>query len=166
MICTLLASFILGFPPIFDGFQIMWVIWVILPFISGSFLFTTHDPNVMTFMAGIHDICVFNQYFLVKRSKGNKQMTGMWKCVERLAYRFFIIVIVNIAVFGLYFLSNIPRFLNFRSFLSLTGFDNSVNLFGYTSASWPYNIEKYSLRDQVSLSQTITMFLFVLQVGI
>ena len=52
LVLNLMISFLLGFPPMYAGYQLMWLSWLILPLISFSFLFTPHDHNVYTFNLG------------------------------------------------------------------------------------------------------------------
>ncbi|KXS20321.1 hypothetical protein M427DRAFT_108458, partial [Gonapodya prolifera JEL478] len=37
-------------PTVFQGYQLLWVTWIVLPFVAFSMLFTAHDPEVMTQM--------------------------------------------------------------------------------------------------------------------
>ncbi|CAG8502932.1 3042_t:CDS:10 [Ambispora gerdemannii] len=46
----LLLSYIFLLPPIFTGYQILWVLWVILPLLAFSFFFNPHEADTMTTM--------------------------------------------------------------------------------------------------------------------
>ncbi|KAJ3021069.1 UNVERIFIED_CONTAM: hypothetical protein HDU68_009821, partial [Siphonaria sp. JEL0065] len=46
----ILLSYVFLLPPVLTGYQILWLLWVIFPFQSIGFLFTPHDPAVMTTM--------------------------------------------------------------------------------------------------------------------
>lgn len=48
----LLLSFCLLLPPIMTGYQIIWMMWVILPTLSISMLFTPHEDGIMLLMPG------------------------------------------------------------------------------------------------------------------
>jgi hypothetical protein len=43
-------SICLLLPPILQGYQMMWVLWIILPIVALSLLFVPHDPEIMTAM--------------------------------------------------------------------------------------------------------------------
>ncbi|KAJ1549648.1 hypothetical protein HK405_006518 [Cladochytrium tenue] len=45
-----ILSFILTLPLTLAGYQLLWLVWVILPVQTAPFLFTPHDPQVMTYM--------------------------------------------------------------------------------------------------------------------
>ncbi|KAI9207507.1 uncharacterized protein BJ171DRAFT_276649 [Polychytrium aggregatum] len=64
-------SYIVLLPPIFTGYQIMWMVWVILPILCFSFLFTPPDPEIMTHMpvkntALLKDKMRFTYYYIVR----------------------------------------------------------------------------------------------------
>lgn len=46
------VSFCLVLPPILTGYQILWLLWIILPIVTLSMLFTPHDDNIMLLMPG------------------------------------------------------------------------------------------------------------------
>lgn len=48
----LLLSFCLLLPPILTGYQVIWIMWVVLPILSISMLFTPHDDGIMLLMPG------------------------------------------------------------------------------------------------------------------
>lgn len=48
----MLLSYCMLLPPILTGYQLMWVLWVVMPPLALSFLFSPHDPQVMTTMPG------------------------------------------------------------------------------------------------------------------
>jgi magnesium-transporting ATPase (P-type) len=43
----MVLDYILLLPPIFDSYQIIWVLWVIVPIMTVSYLWTPHEPDVM-----------------------------------------------------------------------------------------------------------------------
>jgi hypothetical protein len=46
-------SSILNFPPIINGYQILWLSAVMIPLLSLSVMFIPNDPKIMTYMPGI-----------------------------------------------------------------------------------------------------------------
>ncbi|KAI8842809.1 hypothetical protein BJ741DRAFT_528519, partial [Chytriomyces cf. hyalinus JEL632] len=48
--CLTLLSYLFLLPPIFTGYQMIWLLWIILPIQSAAFLFTPHDPDAMKLM--------------------------------------------------------------------------------------------------------------------
>jgi glycerol-3-phosphate acyltransferase PlsY len=47
-----LLSFCLLLPPILTGYQMLWVMWIILPILAISMLFSPHEDNIMLMMPG------------------------------------------------------------------------------------------------------------------
>lgn len=45
-------GFCMLLPPVFTGYQILWIMWVILPVLTVSMLFTPHNDNIMLLMPG------------------------------------------------------------------------------------------------------------------
>jgi magnesium-transporting ATPase (P-type) len=43
----LVVSYALTMPPILCSYQIAWLVWVILPMLSASFLFSPYEPDIM-----------------------------------------------------------------------------------------------------------------------
>ncbi|KAJ3246476.1 hypothetical protein HDU78_006897 [Chytriomyces hyalinus] len=48
--CLTLLSYLFLLPPIFTGYQMIWLLWIILPIQSAAFLFTPHDSDAMKLM--------------------------------------------------------------------------------------------------------------------
>jgi len=48
----LILSSCLFLSPIFTGYQILWVMWIICPILALSFLFNPHEADTMTTMTG------------------------------------------------------------------------------------------------------------------
>jgi magnesium-transporting ATPase (P-type) len=46
--CLIISSYCFLMPPIFTGYMIMLMLWVISPILSFSLLFTPHDSGIMT----------------------------------------------------------------------------------------------------------------------
>ncbi|KAL1926772.1 hypothetical protein VTP01DRAFT_5418 [Rhizomucor pusillus] len=66
-----LLSYCMLLPPIFTGYQILWIMCIILPIVTLSMLFTPHDDNLMLLMPGKnHDHLVslgrFMVYFVLR----------------------------------------------------------------------------------------------------
>lgn len=80
----LLITYALGMPPIFTGYQLIWLTWILLPFISTSFLFTSHDAEVMTFMP----------------VKNTKNLKDKWIHVRYYFYRFCLPSVSVVAFFA------------------------------------------------------------------
>ena len=65
------CSYILLFPPILEGYQIQWTLWLLIPCISFSFFFSPYDSEIMTHVP-VKNNGKLNQmkrhviYFLVK----------------------------------------------------------------------------------------------------
>ncbi|CAG8462820.1 12166_t:CDS:10 [Ambispora leptoticha] len=73
-ITTLLfLSCVLFLPPIFTGYQILWVLWVISPLLAFSFFFNPHEADTMTTMPvknvdHLSDLARFIAYFFLRFS--------------------------------------------------------------------------------------------------
>eukprot|EP00002_Diphylleia_rotans_P025702 TRINITY_DN5088_c0_g1_i6.p1 TRINITY_DN5088_c0_g1~~TRINITY_DN5088_c0_g1_i6.p1 ORF type:complete len:1270 (+),score=233.21 TRINITY_DN5088_c0_g1_i6:49-3858(+) len=68
---TLLISFCALSPPIMHGYQLLWLMWVIVPALSVSFLSSSTEPDIMYLMPAkntdeIEDISRFVVYFLMR----------------------------------------------------------------------------------------------------
>ncbi|KAJ3045042.1 hypothetical protein HK097_001311 [Rhizophlyctis rosea] len=50
LVLTYILSYCLLLPPIFSGYQVMWVMWVLMPMICLTFMVTPHAEDVMTHM--------------------------------------------------------------------------------------------------------------------
>lgn len=48
-----ILSYCLLLPPIFEGYQMIFTLWFLFPWISFSFFFSPYDPQVMTHMPGM-----------------------------------------------------------------------------------------------------------------
>ncbi|TPX71870.1 hypothetical protein SpCBS45565_g00930 [Spizellomyces sp. 'palustris'] len=81
----MILSYCLLFPPIFTGYQLFWLLWIILPPLSLSFMFSPHDPRVMTTMP------VKNTHHLKDR----------WRFVVYFLIRFSVPVVLCVAVFAI-----------------------------------------------------------------
>lgn len=46
----LLISYCFLLPPAMTGYQILWVMWVIIPLLILSYFFSPHEPDTMTMM--------------------------------------------------------------------------------------------------------------------
>lgn len=73
MSLLMLLNFVLLLPPIFNGYQIIWVLWVIVPIMTISNLWTPHEVDVMNQLPvknvdHLHDFSRFFKYFLLRVS--------------------------------------------------------------------------------------------------
>ncbi|KAI8076326.1 uncharacterized protein BX664DRAFT_344388 [Halteromyces radiatus] len=69
--CLQMISFCTVLPPILTGYQILWVLWIILPILTLSMLFTPLDDNIMLLMPGknidhLTDMKRFFFYFVLR----------------------------------------------------------------------------------------------------
>ncbi|KAG9296240.1 hypothetical protein G9A89_014832 [Geosiphon pyriformis] len=69
----LILSYCLCLPPIFTGYQTMWILWVISPLLAFSFFFNPHEADIMTTMPGknidhLKDLPRFLGYFVLRFS--------------------------------------------------------------------------------------------------
>ncbi|KAJ3296230.1 hypothetical protein HK104_001843 [Borealophlyctis nickersoniae] len=109
----ILLSYCLLLPPILSGYQIMWLIWILVPIVSFSFLFTPHSDDAMTVMV----------------VKNNDHLRDRWRFFWYWAARFSVPIILCIAVFIL----SLSRF--------LTGTE-STSVFGkFGETSWMHLTE-------------------------
>ncbi|KAJ3189439.1 hypothetical protein HDU85_003069 [Gaertneriomyces sp. JEL0708] len=73
MSVTMIASFCLLLPPVFTGYQMMWMLWILLPPLALSFLFSPHGSQIMTVMPAknqdhLKDRRRFFTYFVIRFS--------------------------------------------------------------------------------------------------
>ncbi|KAJ3129352.1 hypothetical protein HK100_008688 [Physocladia obscura] len=90
---VILLSYLFLLPPILTGYQILWLLWVIIPIQSGAFLFTPYDPEAMTVMP----------------VKNNDHLKDKWRTTRYYVARFAIPTIVTVIIFILslyHFLGN------------------------------------------------------------
>ncbi|KAI8915014.1 hypothetical protein DFJ77DRAFT_43795 [Powellomyces hirtus] len=71
-------------PPVFSGYQLLWLMWVILPPLALSFLFSPYDPNVMTRMP----------------AKNSDHLKDKWRFVMYFLARFIGPIVITVAVFA------------------------------------------------------------------
>ncbi|KAI9353342.1 hypothetical protein DFJ73DRAFT_325651 [Zopfochytrium polystomum] len=69
----IITSYVFTLPPILTGYQILWLMWIVLPIQCLSILFSPHDPQVMTLMpvkqnAYMKDRQRFAMYYLIRFS--------------------------------------------------------------------------------------------------
>ncbi|KAF9913999.1 hypothetical protein BX616_009167 [Lobosporangium transversale] len=67
----LLVSYCFLLPPAMTGYQILWLMWIIVPLIILSFFFSPHEPDTMTMMPSkntspLKDLSRFIVYFLAR----------------------------------------------------------------------------------------------------
>ncbi|KAI1321202.1 hypothetical protein EDD11_007768 [Mortierella claussenii] len=67
----LLVSYCFLLPPAMSGYQILWLMWIIIPLLVLSFFFSPHEPDTMTMMPSkntspLRDLSRFIFYFLVR----------------------------------------------------------------------------------------------------
>ncbi|KAF9352504.1 hypothetical protein BGX34_012122, partial [Mortierella sp. NVP85] len=67
----LLVSYCFLLPPAMTGYQILWLMWIIVPLLILSFFFSPHEPNTMTMMPSkntspLKDLPRFIIYFLAR----------------------------------------------------------------------------------------------------
>ncbi|CAG8604208.1 7716_t:CDS:10 [Paraglomus brasilianum] len=79
----LILSSCLFLPPIFTGYQILWIMWIICPMLAFSFLFNPHEADTMTTMTG----------------KNNEHLKDFKRFVIYFVLRFFLPICFCIAVF-------------------------------------------------------------------
>ncbi|CEP15135.1 hypothetical protein [Parasitella parasitica] len=85
MSLMLLLSFCLLLPPIFAGYQILWVLWIILPILSMSMLFTPHEDGIMLLMPG----------------KNIEHLTDFWRFMVYFVLRFILVITMCIAIYAM-----------------------------------------------------------------
>ncbi|KAI8645616.1 hypothetical protein BD408DRAFT_360915 [Parasitella parasitica] len=81
----LLLSFCLLLPPIFAGYQILWVLWIILPILSMSMLFTPHEDGIMLLMPG----------------KNIEHLTDFWRFMCYFVLRFILVITMCVAIYAM-----------------------------------------------------------------
>ncbi|CAO3692490.1 unnamed protein product [Rhizopus stolonifer] len=81
----LLLSFCLLLPPIMTGYQIIWLMWVILPILSISMLFTPYEDGIMLLMPG----------------KNIEHLQDIWRFMFYFVLRFILVVVMCIIIFCL-----------------------------------------------------------------
>nr|CAG8456084.1 11001_t:CDS:10 [Entrophospora candida] len=69
----LLLSYCFFLPPVFTGYQILWIMWAIIPTLTFSFLFNPHESDTMTTMTvknneHLKDLPRFLVYFFLRFS--------------------------------------------------------------------------------------------------
>ncbi|KAJ3021631.1 hypothetical protein HKX48_008112 [Thoreauomyces humboldtii] len=79
----ILASCML-LPPVFTGYQLMWLLWVVLPPLTLSFMFSPYDPHIMTRMP----------------AKNTAHLKDKWRFVSYFVARFIAPILVSIGVFA------------------------------------------------------------------
>ncbi|KAL2913414.1 hypothetical protein HK105_207026 [Polyrhizophydium stewartii] len=83
---TLFLSYCLLLPPIFTGYQLIFMAWVLLPLVSIGFMFSPHLPDVMTNMP----------------VKNAEHLRDMWRFVSYFCLRFCLVPsVVCVIVFAL-----------------------------------------------------------------
>ncbi|KAI9350172.1 hypothetical protein BDR26DRAFT_798558, partial [Obelidium mucronatum] len=135
----MLLSYVFMLPPVLSGYQILWFLWVIIPFQSMCFLFTPHDSAVMTTMPG--------------KFKNNDHLKDRWRSTRYYVTRFAVPSCGSILVFA----------------LSLWHFSESDSnlrkVFGwFGEISWMQLSD--SELSSLLFSQQVLMFYFVLTVVI
>ncbi|KAL9541791.1 hypothetical protein PS6_010137 [Mucor atramentarius] len=85
MSLMLLLSFCLLLPPIFAGYQILWVLWIILPILSMSMLFTPHEDGIMLLMPG----------------KNIEHLTDLWRFMCYFVLRFILVITMCVAIYAM-----------------------------------------------------------------
>lgn len=85
MSLMMLLSFCLLLPPIFTGYQILWVLWVILPILSMSMLFTPHEDGIMLLMPG----------------KNIEHLTDFWRFMCYFILRFILVIVMSVAIYAM-----------------------------------------------------------------
>lgn len=81
----LLLSFCLLLPPIFSGYQILWLLWIILPILSMSMLFTPCEDGIMLLMPG----------------KNIEHLTDFWRFMSYFVLRFVLVILMSVAVYAM-----------------------------------------------------------------
>ncbi|CEI97849.1 hypothetical protein RMCBS344292_11974 [Rhizopus microsporus] len=85
IVLMLLLSFCFLFPPILTGYQILWIMWIILPILSMSMLFTPHDDSIMLLMPG----------------KNIEHLQDFWRFMYYFVLRFILIIAMCIVIYSL-----------------------------------------------------------------
>ncbi|KAI9276049.1 hypothetical protein BY458DRAFT_454486 [Sporodiniella umbellata] len=85
MTLMLLLSFCLLLPPMMTGYQIIWLMWIVLPVLSISMLFTPHGDGIMLLMPG----------------KNIEHLQDFWRFMVYFVLRFTLVVLMCIAIFCL-----------------------------------------------------------------
>ncbi|KAG0183213.1 hypothetical protein DFQ29_008573 [Apophysomyces sp. BC1021] len=78
-----LVSLCMLLPPLLSGYQILWVMWIIIPILSVSMLFSPHDDNIMLMMPG----------------KNIEHLTDLWRFLSYFALRFLLCIAMCIAIY-------------------------------------------------------------------
>ncbi|GAA5795183.1 hypothetical protein HPULCUR_000537 [Helicostylum pulchrum] len=86
MSLMLLLSFCLLLPPIFTGYQILWMLWIILPILSMSMLFTPHEDGIMLLMPG----------------KNIEHLTDFWRFMCYFLLRFILVIVMSVAIYAIF----------------------------------------------------------------
>ncbi|KAI8809969.1 hypothetical protein BJ742DRAFT_803098 [Cladochytrium replicatum] len=139
LICLL--SYCMLLPPILTPYQVMWMQWVILPPIAGSFLFTPRDPDIMTLMP----------------LKNQDHLKDIWRFVSYFFARFVLPAIMCVILFMLTLMYSLP------SPPQADSAPIAANIFGNGIPSWM----SLSENDQWALlhAQHSTMIAFIVYMG-
>lgn len=67
----MMLDYVLLLPPIFDSYQIIWVLWVICPIMTVSYLWTPHEHDVMKQLPAkntdhLHDFRRLMKYYFIR----------------------------------------------------------------------------------------------------
>ncbi|KAJ3415516.1 hypothetical protein HDV05_004718 [Chytridiales sp. JEL 0842] len=128
----LMMSYCLLLPPILTGYQVLWVLWVVLPIQAAPFLFTPHDPDVMKLMP----------------VKNSEHLKNKWRFAAYYAARFSVPIVGCLAVFIL-------------TLWNLTSRDGIRNIFGFFGAvSWLQMTKEESWA--LLLAQNVMLFTYIL----
>ncbi|KAI8588602.1 hypothetical protein BDZ88DRAFT_476427 [Geranomyces variabilis] len=129
----ILASCML-LPPVFAGYQLLWIMWIILPPLTLSFLFSPYDPNVMTRMP----------------AKNSEHLKDRWRFVAYFATRFIGPILVTVGVFAV----------TLAEFNDATPFTTTDIFGGFGKSNWMHLTD----REQWALlyAQNCALFVWVL----
>ncbi|KAI9090541.1 hypothetical protein DFS34DRAFT_653986 [Phlyctochytrium arcticum] len=81
----MLLSYCLLLPPIFQGYQLLFLLWIILPILSLSFVFSPHDPKVMTMMP----------------IKNLDHLSSRWRFLVYFLIRFSVVILLSLVLFAI-----------------------------------------------------------------
>ncbi|KAI8848357.1 hypothetical protein BC829DRAFT_217530 [Chytridium lagenaria] len=92
-------SYLLLLPELFTGYQVMWLLWIVLPIQTLPFLFSPHDPDVMKFMPRKFlefDIILI---LLVKKNKNHDHKHHLYNLFIDFVLRFSLTIIGCVAFY-------------------------------------------------------------------
>jgi hypothetical protein len=106
MSLMLLLRFCLLLPPIFAGYQILWVLWIILPILSMSMLFTPHEDGIMLLMPGkLFDdpslTVSLKKLILFSSGKNIEHLTDFWRFMCYFVLRFILVITMCVAIYAM-----------------------------------------------------------------